>query len=218
MCARILAATFCCALGCLPVVGADSSGTAASELVVYLTARATPSTLPFARREAESLMLSAGYAVEWRASRDPQASAASLVMVEFAGDCAAPATPLAPASSVDSGRSLATTAVQDGAVLPFTRIDCGALRGVLGTALDREAPARRTFLLGRAMGRLVAHELYHALARTRDHAAAGIGKPCFTAADLLSERFEFEAVALNRLRHSTPDATFTDDSGDRDRP
>ena len=96
MCARFLAATFCCALGCLPVVGADSSGTAASELVVYLTARATAPTLPFARREAESLMQSAGYAVEWRASRDPQTNAASLVMVDFAGDCAAPSTPLAP--------------------------------------------------------------------------------------------------------------------------
>jgi len=193
-------------------VGADSSGTAASELVLYLTARSTPSTLPFARREAESLMQSAGYAVEWRSSRDPRADSASLVLVEFAGDCAAPSTPQAAASSVDSGRSLATTAVQDGIVLPFTRVDCGALRGLLGAALDREAPARRTFLLGRAMGRLVAHELYHALSRTRDHAAAGIGKPCFSAADLLSERFEFEAIALNRLRQSVPDYTSSDDA------
>jgi hypothetical protein len=198
-------------------VGADSSGTAASELVVYLTARSTPSTLPFARREAESLMQSAGYAVKWAAAGDPHADAASLVMVELAGDCAAPSTPQPVAASVDTGRSLATTAVQDGAVLPFTRVDCGALRGILGTALDREAPARRAFLLGRAMGRLVAHELYHALARTRDHAATGIGKPCFTAADLLSERFEFAAVALNRLRQSVPDYTSSDDAGDRDR-
>ncbi len=198
-------------------MGADSSGTAASELVVYLTARSAPSTLPFARREAESLMQSAGYAVKWGDSRDPQARAASLALVELAGDCTAPSTPLAPAASVDSGRSLATTAVQDGAVLPFTRVDCGALRGILGAALDREAPARRAFLLGRAMGRLVAHELYHALSRTRDHAAGGIGKPCFTAADLLSERFEFESVALARLRQSAPDYVATDDSGDRDR-
>jgi hypothetical protein len=215
MCARILAATFCCALGCLPVVGADSSGPSASTLVVYLSAGAAPSTLPFARREAESLMQSAGYAVEWRDSRDRRGDAANLVFVELTGNCAAPSSPFPATVAVEPGRSLATTAVQDGAVLPFTRVDCAALRGVLAPALDREAPARRAFLLGRAMGRLVAHELYHALARTRDHAASGIGKPCFSAADLVSERFEFEAVAINRLRQSIPDTASAADVADR---
>ena len=198
-------------------MGADSSGPAVSELVVYVASRAAPSTLPYARREAESLMQSAGYNIDWRASGDPHADSANLVLVELTGDCAAPTAPQASSARVDFGRSLATTAVQDGAVIPFTRVDCSALRDVVGSALDREAPARRAFLLGRAMGRLIAHELYHALARTREHAAAGIGKPCFSAADLLSERFEFEAVALNRLRQAAPDTTFSDSVGDRDR-
>ncbi len=58
------------------------------------------------------------------------------------------------------------------------------------------------------MGRLVAHELYHVLAQTRDHATEGIGKPCFSAADLISDRFEFEAVALARFRK--PPAEFSE--------
>jgi hypothetical protein len=59
------------------------------------------------------------------------------------------------------------------------------------------------------MARVLAHELYHVLAQTRDHAAEGIGKPCFTAADLVSSRFEFEATSLSRLRRMVA-ATGTD--------
>lgn len=216
MCARIWAATLCCALGCLPVVGADRSGSAEGSLVVYVSGAAAPSTAPYLRREAEALLQQAGYSIEWRDSRDRRSlDAANLVVVQLSGDCSAPSGAGVTAAPISSGRSLATTAVQDGAILPFTRVDCGALRSILAPALDREPPARRSFLLGRAMGRLIAHELYHALAQTADHASAGIGKPCFSAADLLSERFEFEAVALERLRHAADVEEVGGDATDR---
>jgi len=184
---------------------------------VYLSAVPAHSTLPYLRREADTLMQSAGYTLDWRNSTADRApDSPNVIVVQLAGDCSAPSSPSAASTPVSSGRSLASATVQDGAVLPFARIDCSAVRGVLDQFAAREAPARRAYLYGRALGRLIAHEMYHILAQTRDHAASGIGKPCFTAADLLSERFEFEAVALERLHRAVVDPA--DNSFDIGRP
>src|SRR5690349_9187157 len=200
MYARVVAATICCAIACLPVVGAEGSGSAASTVVVHVSgpepASVTRSAL---RQETAALMKSVGYSIQWN-SRD--ADAPNLIVLELAGDCNPAFTPFTSPAVVRQGRSLAAASVQDGAVLPFVRVDCAALGNLLAPALAREAPARRAQLYGRAIGRLLAHEMYHVLARTQEHTAAGIGKPGFNPADLLAERFEFETVALDRMRHT----------------
>jgi len=196
-------------------VGADSSGSAEGAVVVYLTGGSAQNTLPALRQETESLMQSAGYTLDWRDSAHG-VDAANLVVVALNGDCTAPATPTVTAAPIDSGRSLAAATVQDGVILPFAHVDCAAVRSILGPLIAREAPARRSYLYGRAIGRLIAHELYHVMAQTREHAPSGIGKPCFTAADLVSDRFEFEAVALRKMRRAAADsspALDTDASG-----
>jgi hypothetical protein len=48
--------------------------------------------------------------------------------------------------------------------------------------------------------RLLAHELYHVLAQTGEHAVEGIAKARFSRADLMAEHFEFEAITLDKLR------------------
>jgi hypothetical protein len=157
------------------------------------------------QKETESLMRTAGYSVEWRdaKARRSNEDAANLVFVDLNGVCAVPMNPIPGAPDPDDNQpSLASTAVEDGMVLPFSRIDCVALTRALSAMFAHEPPSRRTYLYGRAMGRLLAHELYHVLAQTRDHAAAGIGKPCFTSVDLVTDRFEFESVALARLGHA----------------
>jgi hypothetical protein len=53
--------------------------------------------------------------------------------------------------------------------------------------------------MGRALGRVLAHELYHIFANTTRHAADGVGKPAYSVADLLSADFRFarrEALAM----------------------
>jgi hypothetical protein len=103
--------------------------------------------------------------------------------------------------------SLATTAITDGHVLPFSSLNCTALTRSVSAALAKDAGARRDFLYGRAMARVVAHELYHVLLRTTEHARSGVARSCFTTGDLLSERFEFESATSERLftgSESTP--------------
>jgi len=115
--------------------------------------------------------------------------------------------------------SLATTTVTDGQVLPFSSLNCAALTNSVSAALAKEAGARRDFLYGRAMARVVAHEFYHVLMRTTEHGRSGVARSCFSTSDLLTERFEFEGTALARLRHqpdTTPDVSAVgDESSDR---
>ncbi len=155
------------------------------------------------KREMVSLMRAAGYQIEWRnlrgGSRD-SAESAQLVVLSLNGVCA-PGRGQGPSQdALPADASLATTSISDGRVLPFSTMNCGALTRALAPALASEAGARRDFLYGRAMARVAAHEFYHALAGTREHAARGIARSCFTQADLLSERFHFEAATLARLR------------------
>ena len=153
------------------------------------------------KAELTALMHSPGYRVEWL---NPQAEGrtvdnADLVVVELRGVCGIPQGSVASDDAADRGGSLASTYVSGERVLPFSWLNCGNLTRLLGTSLSSEAPAHRDFLYGRAMARLLAHELYHVIANTREHGREGIGKPGFTVKNLLSERFEFETESIARL-------------------
>jgi hypothetical protein len=191
------------ALLCLALVAAAPLRTQGPEVVVYLTAPGTRDAAVDTelRREATALLHAAGFALEFRdrSARRGGDSASNLAFVDLVGSCEAASAPPAPE---DRRPKLAATAVEDGVVLPFSRVDCAALSRVLAEPLGHEAPGRRAFLYGRALGRVVAHELYHVLAQTRDHAAEGIGRPCFTAADLMASQFEFEATSLVRMEET----------------
>jgi hypothetical protein len=209
MFARLLAA-FC--LFNLVVVSAwgSPSEPSPSEIVVYLSASAAQPQRPldFMKLELGRLMRTAGYRMEWSDARTPERSTTDsvLAVVDLRGTCEA------GVPSTGKTTALASTAVSEGRVLPFSSVDCASLTRVLATALAAEAPARRDYLYGRAMARLLAHELYHILLQTQDHSREGIARPAFTAVDLLTEHFEFEVSTLAKLRPAVP-ARGTD-SGD----
>jgi hypothetical protein len=208
----------------VPLSSAQSAASQDAELVVYLRTGGNQPAAPLAqmKRELGALMHQAGYRVEWRsldANRGQDADASLLAVLELTGVCGiAPGfaeTERTPLSS----SSLATTTVTDGQVLPFSSLNCMALTNSVSAALAREAGARRDFLYGRAMARVVAHEFYHVLLRTTEHGRQGVARSCFSTGDLLTERFEFEGTALARLRHRPDTVTDVgavgDDSSDR---
>jgi hypothetical protein len=198
MSARLLA--LCCLL--IPVASmawSDTIPSPGSEVVVYLKSDSAqpPRPLEHMKVELRALMRSPGYRVEWREGRTAERDVenAALVVVELRGSCGLPQGPLAavPAWHIDS---LASTHVSNDNVLPFSWVNCENLTLLLAPALSTEAGAQRDYLYGRAMARLVAHELYHVLANSRDHCREGIAKAGFTVKDLLSERFDFTDGAL----------------------
>lgn len=186
---------------------AGSGDPPASELLVQLRGDAgqPAHTLEIMKRELAPLMSAAGYRVAWRVAHEQSVSTPdTLVVVELRGSCGMPAGSEPLGGAADT-HTLATTASSDGVVLPFSAVNCGALTRVLAPYLASDAGARRDFLYGRAMARLLAHELYHILAHTRDHDREGIAKSHFSFTDLLTEQFEFEPTALARFQHPSAD-------------
>jgi hypothetical protein len=201
MSARLWA--LCCLLN--PVVSSAWTGSIPSAgpvVVVYLKSDSVQSArlLEHMKLELAVLMGLPGYRVEWRDSQSPERNVdnAELVVVELRGSCGVPQGWLA-AGQAGRAESLASTHVSGGKVLPFSWVNCGQLTWLLAPSLAGEADAQRDYLYGRAMARLVAHELYHILGNTREHGREGIGKAGFTAKDLLSERFGFAASAAGLI-------------------
>jgi hypothetical protein len=205
MFARILAILVCLWVAGPRIGRAEPAHQPGHTLVVYLKTDPGQPTHPIEQmtREADALMAAAGYTISWRllgGVRDDGDS--SLVVIELRGVCEAP-QPTAPMEYLSSGASLASTAVADGKVLPYSQLECENLTRLVGPSLTREVAGRREYLYGRAMGRLVAHELFHVLVKSRAHEDAGIAKRSFSANDVLAEHFEFELGSLDKLHDST---------------
>ena len=192
---------------------AQSAGATDAALVVYLRTGGRQPAAPIAemKRGVASLMWQAGYRVEWRsldAPRGVEGDAALLAVVELDGTCGLASGYGEAAPPLNEITSLATTSITNGQVLPFSSVNCTALTRSVSAALSQEAAARRDFLYGRAMARVVAHELYHVLMRSAEHARGGVARSCFSTSDLLTERFEFEGATLARLRSRVDTAAY----------
>jgi hypothetical protein len=178
----------------------------ATELLVYLNSDPAQTTKPldYMKLELGRLMTTAGYRVEWRDARTSphETTSAKLIVVDLLGACGTLVGGRAGEFGSISPKfaSFASTAVSEGRVLPFSSVDCASLTAALTGPLATEPGARRDYLFGRAMARVLAHEFYHVLLKTGDHAHEGIARPSFTATDLITEHFEFEHSTLARLR------------------
>ncbi len=119
-----------------------------------------------------------------------------VVIVTFHGSCTA-AEPVRSGFAEAKAIKLAETQITDGAILPFSEINCDRLRDFLETADPSEMG--RESRLGRATGRVLAHELYHVLLQTREHSKKGIGKAVQAPAALLSRSLRFEEGELELI-------------------
>jgi hypothetical protein len=192
---------------CLLTAGllAGASDPIEPNLAVYLkTAPNQPNfPLQWMQGELSQIMSQAGYAIEWRDARataQTYPDISNLAVVELRGICGLPAGPVQPVEPIEEHEALASTPVAEGRVLPFSTVNCAAVTHLLVPALAEEAAARRDFVYGRALARIMAHELYHVLTGRGDHDREGIAKAGFTVRDLVGERFDFEQTTLSKLR------------------
>ncbi len=148
--------------------------------------------------ELESILSPIGLAVAWSSLRDNPGDeiSAQLAIIHFQGRCD-PAD-LQPVS-INPG-PLGWTHISDGAILPFADIDCNGIRAFVQRELLAWPRAEREEAFGRAVARVLAHELYHIFANTRRHAGYGIAKGAYSVQELLSPSFEFAKKDCETLR------------------
>lgn len=119
-----------------------------------------------------------------------------LVVARFYGHCET----ITSENKEDTAPTLGFTHVSDGQVIPFMEIDCDRVSRALGKAKTAEPAAQREHRMGRALARVLAHEIYHILAETRDHARSGLAKVELSERDLTCEWMSFEKADLERIR------------------
>jgi hypothetical protein len=160
-----------------------------------------PAVLEAIQDELAEIMTPSGVELEWRsvtASSGTEASA-ELAVITFRGGCEA--TDLTRSAAMPG--ALGWTHISDGAILPFSEIDCDGIRHFLQLELLHLRQQERDAVFGRAVGRVLAHELYHIFANTRAHGSEGVAKRSYTVRELISPAFHFEEHESDALREGT---------------
>jgi len=146
-------------------------------------------------REVEGIMRAAGRLIEWRTwEQASQATFDELTVVRFYGDCGVPPWPAASAEG-----PLGSTYISDGTVLPFSDIACDRIATSVRSAILRVDREQAEILFGRAMGRVVAHELVHMVSRSAAHGHEGVTQPALSESDLTRGRLELSPKDMIRL-------------------
>jgi len=149
------------------------------------------------QRELGSIMKESGLQIDWR-DRGRMARSESfpnLVVVNFRGKCRMDPIPFL----YDERGPLAFTYGADGTVLPFSEIECDKIRSTLHSAMWGGDYGRSDLLFGRALARVLAHELYHVLAGTRAHPGTGVARHALSGSQLISDELHLNPAELERM-------------------
>ena len=143
-------------------------------------AKPTAFAVEVMKKEVDRLLKPSGLLLNWRmaAANEGRESFARLVLVRFKGSCSLESVPDA-FGSLGETVALASTKVGESGPLPFSEVECDQVRKVLSYATGQRAVA-----LGLALGKVVAHEIYHMLARSTAHSATGLTKATQTWKEL----------------------------------
>ena len=193
---------FCLLAGVFPG-WSETRGASFAPITLYVQfQQAAPEGVTLAiQDELASIMEPIGLHFEWRdlANAGHEVSA-ELAVVSFKGRCDLAGL---------SGRSkfegaLGWTHVSDGQILPFTDVSCDRVREFAQSGLVALNADEREEKYGRALGRVLAHELYHIFANTMRHGSMGIAKESYSIQDLLTDDFQFRDKESRLLQSSRP--------------
>ena len=180
----------CVCFGCLTHAANSPS------IAVFVDFENAPSeeTVSQMKTEVAAILHASGLDLDWRSlnNRADHETFLDLAVVRFTGWCQV----RNPAMDSELGPAmervpLATTAISDGHTLPFSDVRCDEVRRFLAPNLALANPRKRDAIYGKALGRVVAHELYHVFAATEKHSKAGVARESHSRRDLTGKRFRF---------------------------
>ncbi|PWU12290.1 MAG: hypothetical protein C5B51_00960 [Terriglobia bacterium] len=192
-------------LAAIPALGHDGAGS----IQLYIDFHQIPpdAVVNSVRNELARIMSPMGLVFNWSLLAENRGNglSARLAVVRFKGQCdAANLTALNSRSGV-----LGWTYMTDGVIQPFTDIDCDSIRAFLGGDLATGPKEDHERTYGRAVGRVLAHELYHIFVKTARHSSRGVAKPYYSVQELLSRDFQFEQKECDELRRYWSDLVTT---------
>ena len=197
----VLVAFVC--LGCCPTFctfgGQPDAATKVVTLVVAFDGNAAqPSVVEALKSELAEIWRSEAVKLDWRplSSIKQGDSFEELVVVHFKGDCQVHpesfAAYLIDERGPQGGGPLAYTSTVDGEVQPFSSVLCDRVSRSVQSALEPGQRKAADLLFGRALGRVLSHEVYHVLNQTLDHRKQGLAKRSLTAKQLIAPEFHFD--------------------------
>jgi hypothetical protein len=151
------------------------------------------------KREVASIVGESGIKVDFRFLADVRNSDSfeSLVVVHFRGACL-----MQPRDFMRDERGYyAFTYVSDGDVLPFSEVECDKIANSIRPQMSQSQWRNRDSVLGRALGRVLAHELFHMLAKSQHHADEGVTKSALSPAQLVADRLRMSRGDLEELKN-----------------
>ncbi len=155
------------------------------------------------RAETSALLREAGSNLIWKDASLPASNsiaAERLIVVRLNGACEYHPWGFGHLAR----KAYASVHEQHGVILPFVDVDCGKVLSSVSRLLCFEAPARAQLLFGQALGRVVAHELYHILAQTNLHTAVGVTKASLSPEELIRDPLKFDEQAIKAIKSHQP--------------
>ncbi len=192
---------FCLIAGLAVPLGAGVGRVPPSVLTVILDIRG-----PFPRpslkemeRESGLVLQSSGVQLDWRMlGEDNYASYSALVVMTFKGACKY--EPTAPVDNDYRLGPLAMTQSVGGEIQPFGEVNCDRVVNSVRNAMVGGDYAQADLLIGRALGRVVAHELVHMLTGSAEHGTEGVEKPSLSGRQLIAGELPLSAFDIDRVK------------------
>jgi hypothetical protein len=188
----------CLALGVLPAFG--SGGVARVAPVTLYTQFQQDPPAPVVQAiesELRAIMAPTGLQFAWHPLSEASGQITSqLAIIHFKGEC--DTEDLRQESGFPG--PLGWTHISDGEILPFIDVNCDGLRIFVERDLYGVDAAQRETMFGRALARILAHELYHLLGNTRSHAGDGVAKAAYSVQELMAPFLHFGKKERDSLR------------------
>ena len=158
-------------------------------------------SLAVIRTELSTVMQNAGFTFDLKLFSElgPWAEFNDLMLIKLKGNCRLDGAPVHKASN---SLPLALAHTTDGKVLPFIEVFCDQVRAVVRPALWGDQLRTPDELMGRAVGRVIAHEIYHVITGTK-HSAVGIARHALSGSQLISEQLFFQPEDIERMIQSS---------------
>ncbi|HYO81206.1 MAG TPA: hypothetical protein VES20_07390 [Bryobacteraceae bacterium] len=183
-----------CAIG-LTMAALSAAGQSRGVTVLLdFRGEASPDAVSALQGELNRLLKPAGIDVGYHIGSElgPAAEPTDIIVVKFRGRCRRDGISPVP----DEHGPFARTHVSNGQILPFAEVACDRVQSSMRTKVG---PRITEAMLGRALARVVAHELYHIVGKTPHHSDEGIARRGLSSSDLVAESLAFAGHDLRKM-------------------